>query len=211
MTPQHIEALISQIKESEHRWKALYMATWGESYRVKEKYENTPLWEMPLALGLPASKNKYHIFSSAQYFHNILVTRDGEIALNHMTTMLSLLEKLVKEFRRYKYPNEEPLNTGKRNVLVKFLKDYGFLLEEEEMEFRLAGETRNCVVHNGHVMDDRWLQAYSNARNASFLTMITTDLYRAVRLPQVEEWHQLFFRITERIENSFKDESAVNS
>ena len=170
---------------------------------IRVDHENTESWNNPLGYYLPASSKKFHMYLSGKYLYNIMTGRDGEIALNHMTNMLSLLEKLVKELHRCMHPDEEPLYTGRRNVLINFLLQKGFLLPEEENEFRLAGETRNCVIHNGHEIDEKWLKAYSNARNASFLTSITTDLYRAVPPPRMEEWHALFLRITERMEKEY--------
>ena len=218
--PQNIKSLIHEMEESKDRWFALYMSTWGESYRVRDDYRDTDLWEKPIELGLPASRLKYHVYKP-NHLYDILTNRDGEIALNHSQTMFSLIEKLVKETHKILYPEEKTINTGNRKTLIQFLKgDYPFkkvteklLLPEEEHEFILARETRNCVIHNGRQIDGRWLETFSKVRNATCIYKEGFDLTYVVRLPQVEDWHDLFLKITKRTENFLQNipENIISS
>ena len=95
---QSIKDLIQEIEDSEHRWKALYHATWLGSKQVKCDHIGIDGWEKrPVAYGLRASNLRYHEYPTGKFLIEILEGRDGEIALNHTIVMLSLLEKLVKE------------------------------------------------------------------------------------------------------------------
>lgn len=79
-------------------------------------------------------------------------------------------------------------------------------LNKEVKEFVLARQTRNCVLHNHHMIDVKWIKAWEAARpnipiprEMAFMD----DLYYIVKMPDVENWHDFFMEIVERIEKSF--------
>lgn len=208
VAPPHIQKLIDEIKVSKDRWIALYTSTWiYQNYNAK-KCENTEDWEQPVTVGLPAREHRgrTYSFATAKGLDAILRSRDGEIALNHTVTLFSLLEKLAKEVYRH-LNGQYPANFNKRNALTSFLKDKGFLLPHEEQEFVLAKETRNCVVHHGHVIEDKWKRSWNDARSNTPIPQDLSypdDLYYIVKMPQVEDWHDFFLnKIVHRIEKSF--------
>ena len=87
-------------------------------------------------------------------------------------------------------------------ILIDFLKKEDFLSPDDEGDFILACMTRHCVIHNGHKKDSEWDKAYTQAKHVVDIEHDREDLYGAVKLPQVEEWHKLFLKITEKIKNT---------
>ncbi len=197
-----ISYLIKQIRESEHWWKANYHATWKTSKTIKEEFESSDKWKLPHTRSLPASRNGSHMYPSVEFFNYILTHRDGEIALNHTTRILSLLEKLVKEAHKYLYPDDETLYTANQENLIRFLKWKGFLKNDEENELRLALQTRNCVVHNGTEADDKYMSILQKTkdRDSEEVKKVNETVTVCSSLYWLEDWHNLLLRITERLE-----------
>lgn len=206
--PDNIQELLNKIKESKDRWIALYTSTWNYQAYNSRKRENTRLWEEPVVVGLPARehRNRIYTYKSARDLDKILRDRDGEIALNHTVTLFSLLEKLAKEIHKHE-TGQYPTDFNKRSALANFLKGKGFLLPAEEKEFALVKETRNCVVHHGHMIEDKWRNAWKDARGNATIPQDASfpdDLYYIIKMPQVEDWHDFFLRITDRIAAYFE-------
>lgn len=195
--PENIQNLINQINESEDRWKALFMATWGLSYQIRGIYENTPLWNVPIKFGLPASKKKCHEYTP-ENLHRILTTRDPELSIIQTQFLFMLLEDLVKELYRT-LNNGEEINADSRPILVNFLKDNNFLYNHEEQEFILAKETRNCFLHQNNKIDGRWIEQYEKTKNVKCKYKIGDRI--CVGVQEVEEWTWLIMNIAKRIEN----------
>lgn len=213
--PEHIQKLFDEIKESEDVWKSYYMAVWGTYYKIRDEYKDS--WETSTKFGLPASKKKYHIYTPKK-LSEILTSRDGEIGLNHLQRMLSLIEKITKELHEILYPRkyyskikEYKYNASNRDTLIKFLKGYRpfvkvtkkLLLDDEEADFRLACKTRDCFIHNGGQVDGGWIKAYAIARKVSPKLNVGEPLPDPFH--QLEDWHNLFLRIAERIEKFLKN------
>jgi len=54
---------------------------------------------------------------------------------------------------------------------------------------KLAKETRNCFIHNGSKVDDRWLKAFFELKGVNSVHKIGDE--RPVGFHQVEDWHAL--------------------
>jgi hypothetical protein len=202
--PTNIKYIIERILESESRWKALYMATWGYSYEIK-KYKKTKFWKIPIKLGLPASKNGQYTYRPEE-LHLILTSRDGEFTIGHLQTLFSLLEELLNETSKILFGFE--LNTGRWKDMKRFfnqtyIKDVFSKQNVNELkELKLAKETRNCFIHNGLKVGQKWLNAYRDARKVSSSITLGGDLQKGLgnKFHQIEDWHELIIDITKRIE-----------
>jgi len=203
--PENINNIIQKILESEDKWKALYMATWGFSYNIEGRFKNTNLWEKKIQFGLPAARKKYHEYEPER-LHKILTSKDGEFTLGHLQTLFSLLEELVTELCFFLYSGKE-VNAGKFGNLKNFLlgnKSYETLkigvIEDELKELKLAKETRNCFIHNSSKVDKNWLVAYKEARGEN--RTIKTGDELSIGFHQIEDWHELIVQITNRIKGA---------
>lgn len=199
--PRNIKYIIESILKSEDRWKALYMATWGYSYQIKTQFEETQKWEKQIPFGLPASKNKHHTYKPNE-LHSILISRDGEFTIGHLQTLFSLFEELLNEASKILLNLD--LNTSKwKNIKIFFnqpnTKD--ILSEQDVNELKLAKETRNCFIHNGSKINQRWLDAYQRARRATTVKL-GDDLQKGFSniFHQIEDWHELIVNITKKVE-----------
>lgn len=210
--PLHIQKLIDEIKESKDRWIALYTSTWTYHEYNSQKLENTEFWEQPVSVGLPAREHRDHKYTyrTARDLDNILRSRDGEIALNHVVTLFSLLENLIKEVHKHLYPQASGrVAFSDAGNMIEFLshKKFRFLLDNKEVkEFVLARQTRNCVLHTHHIMDAKWIEAWEAARPNIPIPQdlaFKDDLYYIIKMPDMENWHDFFLGIVERIEKFF--------
>ena len=194
--PEHIRILIDQIRESEDWWKALYMAVWGLSYQIKERYEGRDSWREKQKLGLPASKKGYQEYTPER-LHFILTQRDKETALNHTITIFSLLENLSKKTALI--VEQKDINMGKYKNLSDFLLRNKFLKSDEEPELRLARATRNCVNHHGNKANKWYIDSLKVARpDEEGKYKEGEDVCSS--LHWLEDWHELLLKITDRIE-----------
>jgi hypothetical protein len=91
-------------------------------------------------------------------FYQELTSSDVIFTLEHLIIIFSLFEELIKEVSRVIY-NEE-LKTYKWENIENFLKEKTILTNQELQELKLAKETRNCYVHNGNKIDDKWQKEY---------------------------------------------------
>ena len=121
-----INNIITRILESENRWKALYMSTWGYSYIVKVQFENTENWDKPISFGLPASRNKQYIYKPS-YLHKILTSKDGEFTIGHLQTLFSLFEEFLNESSKVLFNQE--FDSGKW-VYIKSFCNYSALISK---------------------------------------------------------------------------------
>lgn len=198
--PPNITSIITKINESEDKWKALYMATWGLSYKIKADYEKTEKWEKMIAFGLPASKNKFHTYSPKKLY-DILTSRDAEFTVGHLQTLFSLFEDLLNESSNILCPNE--INASKWENIKKFFSETDtndILSDSEMMELKLAKETRNCYLHNGGKIDQRWLDAYKESKGEP-IAKINDSLKDGFSnlFYQIEDWHKLIIQLTNKI------------
>ena len=211
--PENIDYIIKRIEGREDRWKSLYMATWGFSRQfLKPKYEGTTNWNKPMPRSLPASIMGQHI-STPKQLYEILASglMDRELTISHLEIMFSLTEALVKELHELLYPGKS-INSDKRNELIAFLegrKKYDrvtipLLLPEEEKEFILAKETRNCFTHGGGRIDERWITACKESRGPSYISKVGSEIGDELTknhdelFREVEKWHKIFVNIARR-------------
>lgn len=197
--PTNILSIIDKINESEDQWKALYMGTWGFSYQIKEKFENTENWEKALGFGLPASKKKYHIYSPKK-LHSILTSKDGEFTIGHLQTLFSMFEDLLNEASEMLYASR--LDNSKWENMKKFLKDMKILSDSQIKDLKLAKETRNCYIHNGNKINQRWLDAYREAKGDT-IASIGDNVQNGFQnlFHQIEDWHSLIVETTNKIKD----------
>ncbi len=199
--PNKVKYIIERILKSEDRWKALYMATWGCSYQIKAQFEKTEFWEKTIPFGLPASKNKQHVYKPKELY-SILTSRDGEFTIGHLQTLFSLFEELLNEASKILFNFE--LDTSKwKNMKEFFNQDdtKDILTKKDINELKLAKETRNCFIHNGSKVDKRWLDAYRDARGVTTVSL-SSELQKGFSniFHQIENWHELIVNITKKIE-----------
>jgi len=204
--PKDILYIIERINQSEDKWKALYMGTWGCSYQIKNKFENTPNWDKEVQFGLPAFKNKSHVYTPHQ-LHSILTSRDGEFTMGHLQTLFSLFEDLLNEASKIICSLE--LDTSKWPNMKKFFEadDTKDILNGAQIkELKLAKETRNCYIHNGNKIDQKWLDSYIDAKGSP-IASIGDDLTKGFPnfFHQIEEWHILVVNTTNKIKNKLED------
>jgi len=200
--PSNIKYIIEGILKSEDRWKALYMATWGYSYQVKAGWENTKMWDKPVSFGLPASKNNQQHTYKPKDLHSILTSRDGEFTIGHLQTLFSLFEELLDEIAKFLFNFELDMNKWKN--IEEFFNKPGtkdILSNQDIKELKLAKETRNCFIHNGSKIDQRWLDTYQEAKGVH-LASLGDDLHKGISntFHQVESWHELLVNTTKKLE-----------
>ena len=206
--PDKIKYIIEQILKREDRWKALYMAVWGCSYYLENEFrqKRPELWDQVVPLGLPGSKKKQHPYKPSE-LHSILRSFDAEITIIHLVILFVLLEELLNESSLIFYGKR--LDTGHLENLKAFLEgsDVSDILSEvEKKELFLAKATRNCFIHNGSKIDQRWINAYQFARSAPPIKKIGDDVKKAFTsmLYQVEDWHELIIKITKGVKEKIK-------
>ncbi len=213
-----VESVIQLLIDSEDRWKAYYMAFWGFSYVLRDKYENTTEWEIKRSWGLPASKNKKHEYSPKK-LHGILTSNDDNITAEHLITLFSLFEALIDAACPILYGKKVsasrfPQMANFLNAEGKFKGGKRFVSDDEFRELRLAKETRNCFIHNAGKIDSRFIKAYEEARGKLGAT-VGDRLQKAFPssdrrhrgddlLPTVEDWHNLIINIAIRIKSEIK-------
>jgi hypothetical protein len=203
-----IKYIIERILEREDRWKALYMAVWGYSYYLDGlKREHPELWDQTIALGLPGSKKKQHLYKPS-WLHSILTSSDADITILHLVVLFVLLEELLNESSLIFF--NKRLDTGYLKQLKIFLGENetkDILSEPEEKELFLAKATRNCFVHNGSKIDQTWMEAYQLARGIPSIEKIGDDVKSAFEsiLHQVEDWHEIVIKITKKLEEKIKE------
>jgi len=207
--PVSILSIIDRINQSENKWKALYMATWGYSYWVKSQFENTNSWDKEVQFGLPASKNKSHIYTPHQLY-SILTSRDGEFTLGHLQTLFSLFEDLLNEASKILCASE--LDTSKWPNMKKFFEEddtKDILTDIQIKELKLAKETRNCYIHNGSKINQKWLDSYRDAKSNP-IASIGDNLSKGFKefqdlFHQIEEWHKLIVDTTNNIKSKIEN------
>jgi len=200
--PTNIKYIIERILEDESRWKALYMATWGYSYQIEAQYQGGTLWDMLIPFGLPASKYKQYAYKPKE-LHSILTSRDGEFTIGHLQTLFSLFEELLNEVSKILHGLE--LNTSKWKNMENFFNQTAtkdILSTQDINELNLAKKTRNCFIHNGSRIDQKWIDAYQKARGGISPAGLGDELQKGLlnKFHQIEDWHELIIDITKRIE-----------
>lgn len=203
--PVNIGSAISRINQSEDKWKALFMATWGYSYQINNQFSGTELWDKNVQFGLPASKNNHQHTYTPEKIHSILTSRDGEFTLGHLQTLFSLFEDLLKESSKILCSSE--LDASKwTNIRQFFIENSDTASETELKELKLAKETRNCYLHNNGKVDQKWIDAYNDARGIS-LCSIGEDLEKGFSntFHQIEEWNELIVNLTNRIKTKIEN------
>lgn len=203
--PINIGSTISRINQSEDRWKALYMATWGYSYQIKAQFENTENWNKKVEFGLPASKNSNrHVYTPNQIY-SILTSRDGEFTIGHLQVIFSLFEDLLKESSKILCSKE--LDTGKWPGIKEFFAENNDILSESQLkELKLAKETRNCYIHNSGKIDQKWIDAYREAKGNP-IASIEDELEKGFpnSFHQIEEWNEFLVSITAKIKTKIEN------
>ena len=204
--PPKIEKLINKIEEADDRWKALYMATWDLKGHLDDFRKKQPeFWEKKVGFGLPACRKglKKYIPKRLQ---EISMSRDGEITVNHLQTLFSLLEKLCKEI--YYHECNKNIMFRNREEIIEFLSERKFLLIDEQNKFRLAGQTRNCVIHNDGEVDSKWNEDFEKLNDKKSPHKEGDDLRYIVKIPDIEEYNDFFLKIVERIKIRLEDDSV---
>ncbi len=204
--PKHIENIMQRILESEERWKANYMGVWGFANQIlKERFQNTPLWNVEQAFGLPASKQGYQTYSPAKLY-SLLTSKDSDFTLGHLQTLFSLLEELVsnlcplvcdgREIWASSFDNLEKFLLGKGHY-KKFRTN---IKKDDVQELKLAKLTRNCFIHNGSKVNEKWLECFRETRGEKSKANINDTL--PINFHQVENWHDLIVRIVNEIKDA---------
>ena len=65
---------------------------------------------------------------------------------------------------------------------------------------KLAKKTRNCFIHNGSKVDEKWLERYRETRGESSNADINDKL--PVSFHQVEDWNDLVVRVVNEIRDA---------
>jgi len=200
---EKINNIIQKIIDSEDKWKALYMASWGSVFHwLEPKFKGKPSWNTPLKLGLPASKQGYQEYTPAQ-LDKIFRSKDSEFTLGHLQTLFSLLEELIvklspivcdgQEIRAYRFENLKKFLLGESPYQAFQIN----ITENEIKELNLAKETRNCFIHNNSKINERWLAVFKEARNKDSINKSGDKLPNDFK--QVESWHELIVKIVKKI------------
>ena len=201
--PIKIGSVISRINQSEDRWKAVYMAVWGYYFQIRDKFENTPYWNKPLKFGLPAFPKGFHPYTPSELC-SILTSKDEGITFEHLITIFSLFEELLSESS--KILCSEEIDASKKQEIKKFFEENRDLISDPELkELLLAKETRNCYIHKNGTIDEKWIEAYKEARGSSSaskgegLEVGFSSLFH-----QIDKWHELIVNLSQKIENKIK-------
>ena len=140
--------------------------------------------------------------------------RDGELKMIHLVTLFALFEELLKEASIF-FSLE--LKDKDRNISIInwfFGKDETkSILEDKQLEeLKLAKETRNCYIHNGNKIDNKFVEAYKDARIIEPIAAEEQKIFENFPnqfhenlFHQIEDWHKLIVdtsnKIKEKIEN----------
>ncbi len=201
--PIIIGSAITRINQSEDRWKAVYMAVWGYYFQIRDKFENTPYWNKPLKFGLPAFPKGFHPYTPSELC-SILTSKDEGITFEHLITLFSLFEELLNESSKILCSKE--INASKKQGMNKFFEENKDIISEQELkELNLAKETRNCYIHNNGRIDQKWIDAYKEARGSSSASKREgLEVGFSSLFHQVEEWHKLIVNLALGIESKIK-------
>lgn len=198
--PPNISSSIYRINQSEDRWKALYVATWGYSYQISTQFFGTPLWDKEISFGLPASKNNCSHPYTPNQLYSILTSRDGEFTIGHIQTLFSIFEDIWNESSKILCSKE--LDTSKWENIAKFFDENKDIISNAELrELKLAKETRNCYLHKLSKIDQRWVEAYIDAKGINPISSIGGELSASFpnSFHQIEEWNELITNLTNKI------------
>lgn len=204
--PINISSIISRINQSEDNWKAIFMAIWQHSDVIRNTYEKTDKWNKKIIFRLPASKNNSSHSYTPYQLHSILTSRDGEFTIGHLQTLFSLFEGLVNESS--KILCSEEIDASKwQDIEKKFFDENNDLISEQELkELKLAKEIRNCYLHNNGQIDQKWLNAYAEAKENP-TSAIGNGLEQGFpnSFHQIEKWNELVVIISDRIKTKIEN------
>ena len=203
--PISIGSTISRLNQSEDRWKSSFMAVWQHAENIKNLFQNTEIWDKKVEFVLPASKNSNKHSYTPHQLHNILTSRDGEFTLEHLQTLFSLFEDLIKESSQILCSEE--VDAGKWQGIKEFFDENNDLISDSELkELKLAKETRNCYLHNNGKIDQRWIDAYTEAKGNP-IASIGDELKAGFHnyFHQIEEWNELIVEITSKIKDKIEN------
>jgi len=197
--PQNILSIIERINKNERNWKVRYYPFWESSYKLRTEFEKTPQWDKKIiTVNLP-SFNEQLTFTPKE-LEQELTSNDITFTFEHLIILFAIFEELLKEVCP-SILNE----TRKKSLINKFFeKENKEILNGKELEeVILAKETRNCYVHNGGKINNRWKTAYENAKGKLILNKegdnILEEFPNNKFYHQVEEWHSLIVEITNKI------------
>lgn len=222
MISAETKSILDIIKKSEDEWKAMYMAVWNYAHVVDREYikgkinlETAGFINLTsgtsVALGYMAGKDKIPLMLEAskkgfygykpEELYSILTSKDTEFTLGHLITLFSLVEDLFLSI--------ELVDTRKDSGIDEFFGKslYNKILKAgEREELKLAKETRNSFTHRGCKIEDKWLNAYSNARGSRPTALMGRNLIQGLPnlFHEIETWHDLIVDISKRIEKAIQ-------
>ena len=211
---QDIREVLLRIRESEDRWKALYMASWSYALQTLEpKFKPTSLWTQRIFFALPYSKNKGHYFIPEK-LHRILTNKDDEFSLGHLQDMFSLLEELINLACPHICRNISIVASDFPQVEYFLLADKSYKMNKQGhkrvpllpdmRELKLAKETRNCFIHGGNI-SDAWIKAYTAIKNPCPYTFGNKLPREVTAIQKIEDWHELIVKIANQIETEIQN------
>lgn len=207
--PINILSIIEKINKSEDDWKAIYMANWRFSYWLRENFENTQKWDEKQEFGLPAFKKGHHDYTPSQLYI-IVTSKDIKTTYEHLIILLSMFEALLEETSKFLCSPKFKINHNGSNI-SGFFEDENTkdILEEGELnELFLAKETRNCYLHHGGKINDKWIKYYKDTKGTSLVSEgddLNKGFQEGKPYLQIEEWHNLIVDITNRIKSKIEE------
>jgi len=205
--PSNILSIISRINQSENNWKAIFMAIWQHSEKIKSHFQNTGEWNKKISFQLPLSKNNVEHYYTPYQLYSILTSRDGEFTIGHLLTLFSLFEDLLNQSSKILCSSE--LTTSKWENMKNFFKEdktKDILFINEINELNLAKKTRNCYIHTGGKIDSEWIKAYKEVKGDPIVS-IGDELNKGFPniFHQIEEWNELIMKISSRIKTKIEN------
>lgn len=213
LIPPDIDRIIAILETSEKKWKAKIAVVWQHSYELK-KYENTKQWrEEGITLHLPFAKTKPKI--SPMELHGIYISLDEDFTYGHLQSLFTFFEVLITLTCPILYGEETPIDASDFGQMLHFLKadtrqfnGIEFISDREENELNLAKKTRNCHIHDGGKIEEKFLVAYGKVfgerlklrlKEGDNVSTAFSNIYH-----EVEDWQHLILKITTKIKSEIQ-------
>ena len=199
---------MKKIEESESDWKANYMANWGYSYCLEEKFSKTPKWDIKIKFGLPAFGKGYYEYVPAELYR-IIRSKDVRNTYENLIIIFSVFEVLLEETSKILEVFGSPFS--KWENMENFFKKEStkdILKPSQLKELKLAKMTRNCYLHRGGKADEGWIDSYRKAKGTPLISEgedLNKGFEEGIPYHQIEEWHNLIVEITNKIKNKIEE------
>lgn len=180
---KQIKFTIKQILDSKDAMRVRYVV-WDMSKEIKKKHIGKPSWEKPVIVSkITESREKIKRYTPKR-FNELLRGRDYETAATHLIWMIALYKSLIS----YAKINE--------SKLMKL----GVTIDELD-KINLAKEMRNRYVHDGGVVETKFIKVFNNVMKRE------PQISEGIILPEVkdiEEWNDIIIKITREIQKDLE-------